>query len=111
MDIVKESNPEMLEISCHYASSGSTAVGCFMVAQYLDRETPPVYRAVHKKTHAHANNTFTFNGVGIKHVSVYEIETNLFPGRFPAHVEMLFTNSSTPQGMVRTVMPDGCINY
>ena len=69
---------EMVEISCHRRS---TAIGCLMVALHWDRDTPPMYRAVHKCHPSDEETRFKFD---IESTHFYEIRSNQIPGIYPA---------------------------
>ena len=82
-----ESNKYDIEVLCLYAAIGSTTLGCFMVAMYLNRDTPPMYRAIYRQSYLENVSTFSIKGniTGIKLLNFYEIEADLFPGQFPAY--------------------------
>lgn len=79
-------NSSTVEVTCHYAASskGSTAVGCFVMVLYWDKDTPPTYRAVYKTQLSDDQTTFSIDILNIKSISVYDIESNLLPGRYAA---------------------------
>ena len=79
-------NSSMVEVTCYYAASsrGSTAVGCFVMVLYWNRDTPPKYRAVYKTQLSDDQTTFSIDVLDIKSISVYDIESNLLPGQYTA---------------------------
>ena len=101
MTITSKQNELGVEVSYLYAATGSMCLGCFMVAMYFNRDTPPMFRAIYRQSYSQNVSIFSLKGntTGIKLLNFYEIEADQFPGQFPAQTKMLIQNT-VPQGML-----------
>ena len=95
--VITDNQTGHLNISCHFAV-GSSALGCFMIALYMDEDTPPLYRTAYRLPDF-STDTLKLNATGLKLLSFHELEVGNIPSRFSAHTEIISVSSdSVPQG-------------